>query len=160
MSEGKLLQNTKGKPMTTTYRTDFYVWTQRQADLLRNEDYADLDLPNLIEEIEALGASERRELKSRLTTILEHMLKLTCEPESRACRKWRRTILTQRITLAEFLRENYTLRSTVADFIPDAYRDARKLAVAGTKCEITAFPTECPWLAAQILDEAFMPTAP
>ncbi len=86
----------RGNDMTATYRTDFYIWTQQQADLLRNEAYAELDLPNLIEEIESLGISRRSVLKSRLRTILEHMLKLTCEPESRAANKWRRGLPSSR----------------------------------------------------------------
>jgi len=45
---------------TATYETDFYTWTVQQADLLRNEEFEELDLPNLIEEIESMGKSQRR----------------------------------------------------------------------------------------------------
>jgi len=141
----------------TIYRTDFYAWTLRQADLLRNEDYADLDRVNLIEEIESMGASERRELDHRLTTIMEHLLKLTCESQSSARAKWKRTVLTQRIDLSKLLRGNATLRATVANFIEDAYQDALKLAVAGTRCSRDNFPAHCPWTAEQILDEDWLP---
>jgi len=143
--------------MTTTYRTDFYVWTQRQADLLRNEDYADLDLPNLIEEIESLGANARRELKSRLRTILTHMLKLLCEPTAQPSAQWRGTIRTQRNDLADLLDENFTLQSTVGDFIEAAYAKAVEDAADGTKCDAVDFPATCPWTTVQILDKAFLP---
>jgi hypothetical protein len=58
-----------------SYEKDFYSWTQEQAGLLRNGQFNNLDIPNLIEEIETLGRSERRELESRLTILLLHLLK-------------------------------------------------------------------------------------
>jgi len=141
----------------TTYRTDFYAWTQEQVALLEAEDWEKLDIANLKEEIEDMGISQRKELDSRLTTILEHMLKLTCEPKSRATDKWRRTILTQRLALAKHLKENATLRAIVTDFVADAYADARELAAAGTRCSVDSFPVACPWTAKQIQDKEFLP---
>ncbi len=42
---------------TATYETDFYLWTQQQADLLRQGQFnrVDLDLANIAEEIESMG---------------------------------------------------------------------------------------------------------
>ena len=36
------------------YEADFYAWTQEQAILLHNQQWSQIDLPNLIEEIESL----------------------------------------------------------------------------------------------------------
>ena len=41
--------------MASLYDTDFYAWTQKQADLLKHQAWEKLDLPNLIEELEDLG---------------------------------------------------------------------------------------------------------
>lgn len=46
----------------STYETDFYEWTCRQAALLRSHRFAELDAENLAEEIETMGRSEKREL--------------------------------------------------------------------------------------------------
>ena len=66
--------------MSTLYRDDFVSWTREQADGLRRArdsgSNLTLDWANLIEEIEALGASERRELRSHLVRIVEHLAKL------------------------------------------------------------------------------------
>ncbi len=67
------------------------------------------------------------------------------------------TILTQRISLADLLSENHTLRATIADFIEPAYQDARELTANGTRCAIDTFPAGCPWTATQIVDKAFLP---
>ena len=61
---------------TTLYETDFYAWTQRQADLLRAETFEEVDWRNLIEEIETLGRSEKNEVQSRLIVLIMHLLKL------------------------------------------------------------------------------------
>jgi hypothetical protein len=45
-----------------TYEQDFYAWTQEQARMLRAGALAHLDIPNLVEEIESMGRSEKREL--------------------------------------------------------------------------------------------------
>lgn len=142
---------------TKLYDTDFSQWAVAQADHLRNEEYSELDLNNLIEEIESMGASQRSELHKRLMRILEHMLKLTCEPKSRAIGKWRKTILTQRLQLTHLLKTNYTLRAQIATFVDDAYQDARLLAAAGSACAIEDFSEFCPWTSDQLLDPNFWP---
>ena len=142
---------------TALYETDFSKWAVAQADHLRNEDYADLDLPNLIDEIEAMAASDRRELTKRLARIMEHMLKLTCEPKSRAVRGWKTTIDEQRLELEILLDENATLRATIAEFIPNAYKLARRFADGKMKCKIEDFPEHCPWTSKQLLNPNFWP---
>ncbi|MFM2060947.1 MAG: hypothetical protein RLZZ507_617 [Cyanobacteriota bacterium] len=37
------------------YESDFYQWTQQQANLLRHQQWHDLDLLNLIEEISKIA---------------------------------------------------------------------------------------------------------
>ncbi|WP_198017828.1 DUF29 family protein [Oscillatoria acuminata] len=37
------------------YDLDFYAWTQQQAEALKQHQWERLDLPNLLEEIAALG---------------------------------------------------------------------------------------------------------
>ncbi|MGB7442799.1 MAG: DUF29 family protein [Coleofasciculaceae cyanobacterium] len=46
-------------PASNLYETDFYAWTQEQASLLRDRQWSQLDLLNLIEEIESLGKQQR-----------------------------------------------------------------------------------------------------
>lgn len=65
------------------YDQDFYAWTQQQAQLLKEGKLADADLNHLIEEIESMGASERKELISRLEMLLTHLLKWQHQPERR-----------------------------------------------------------------------------
>ena len=58
------------------YEQDLYAWAEAQADLLRRRRFAELDLEHVIEEIEDVGGSLYREVRSRIRTIMEHLLKL------------------------------------------------------------------------------------
>jgi hypothetical protein len=60
----------------TAYETDFYAWTQEQARLLDARQFDAPDIPHLVEEITSLGKSAQRELYSRLSVLLTHLLKL------------------------------------------------------------------------------------
>lgn len=142
---------------TALYNTDFAQWAVTQADHLRNEEYAELDLPNLIEEIEAMAKRDRRDVESRLETILEHALKLRCESEADAVAGRANTIFTQRNDLLRVLDDNMSLRANIDGFIEKAYRLARKAAARVTRCKIEEFPVDCPWTVEEILDEDWLP---
>jgi uncharacterized damage-inducible protein DinB len=78
-----LEQPVKTEQSHSLYEQDFYQWTQQMATVLRNGHFDQLDIENIAEEIESLGRSDRRELKSRLTVLLMHLLKWHCQPEQR-----------------------------------------------------------------------------
>ncbi|MFO5491276.1 MAG: DUF29 domain-containing protein, partial [Cuspidothrix sp.] len=65
------------KPMTQTqiavslYEQDYLLWIEDIVQKLRNRDIEGLDIDNLIEEIEDLGRSDKRELENRLAELLE-----------------------------------------------------------------------------------------
>jgi len=138
------------------YENDFYGWTQEQAALLRAGHLSELDTDHLIEEIEALGRSEKRELESRLTVLLMHLLKWRCQTMRRS-RGWGLTIDGQRIRLARVLSDNPGLKPLLPDLLSNAYRLAKVDAAKETGMEIKSFPFECPWTFGQIMDETFYP---
>ena len=57
------------------YDQDFFAWTQEQAKLIKEKSFDKLDLINLLEEVESMGKHEKRELSSRLSLLLMHLLK-------------------------------------------------------------------------------------
>jgi len=143
---------------TSLYDTDFYGWTQRQAEALRAGDLASLDLDNLIEEVESMGKSEKRELESRLEVLLMHLLKWRYQPNLRA-RGWQLTIKEQRKRIALHLKENPSLKSHIPRAYENIYDFAVIDAVKETGMDDSVFPTQCPWTFAQITDPNFLPDA-
>jgi hypothetical protein len=85
------------------YEQDFYAWTKAQAGLLRAGRYADLDLEHLIEEVDDLGESLKRSVRSRIRTIMEHFLKLEHFPAQDPRGGWYDTVLAQRSDLVDEL---------------------------------------------------------
>ena len=139
------------------YETDFYAWTQKQAQLLRDRNLDALDLPNLVDEIEDMGRREKRELVSRLEVLLIHLLKWQFQPSLRS-RSWQLTLKEQRLRLERLLGENPSLKAGLGDYLEDAYR----LATIGAEKEtgLNLFPSGCPYSIEQILDPNFLPNDP
>jgi Domain of unknown function DUF29 len=138
------------------YESDFYAWTQQQAQVLQAEDFAELDLPNLIEELEAMGRSQKSQLANRLRVLLMHLLKLQYQP-GRASKSWRHTIREQRRRLELLLDDNPSLCREVPDRIVYAYARAREDASDETGLAIEIFPTVCSYSVEQIFATNWLP---
>ena len=65
---------------------DFDAWSVEQAALLRQRQIAEADLDLIAEEIESMGKTEKRELVSRLTVLLLHLLKWRSSRKAAASR--------------------------------------------------------------------------
>lgn len=141
---------------TALYEQDFYQWSQEQAALLREGAWQDLDGTNLAEEVESLGKRDRRELGSRLQTLLMHLLKWRYEPAERS-ESWRGTIRTARREVAAVLADSPSLRRQVPAMLTTGYADARLDASEDTGLPLRTFPEVCPWTAEQVLDGDFWP---
>jgi hypothetical protein len=141
---------------TTLYDTDFHAWAQEQAGLLRTGRLDQADIEHIAEEIESMGRSEKRELVSRLTVLLTHLLKWHFQPAFRGS-SWRRIIERQRLHLDEHLAETPSLRPLLDDGVRTAYRHARIDAEHETGLLRETFPAACPFAASQILDGEFWP---
>ena len=138
----------------TLYDQDFFAWTNEQVRLLRAGKLAQADIGHNAEEIETMGKAEKRELVSRLTVLLAHLLKWQYQPERRG-KSWRNTITTQRLDVADHLADNPSLRARLPQSITDAYKRARLAAANETDLDTDAFPTTCPWSYEQIMDPDF-----
>ncbi len=136
------------------YERDFVAWTQQQATLLRSGDLSDVDREHLAEEIESVGASERREMRNRLARLLQHLLKWQYQSGYRS-RSWATTIQVQRDELAAVLEDSPSLRNSLPAVLPRAYRLGRAWAVQETG--LGDLPESCPWDLAQLMTDGFVP---
>jgi hypothetical protein len=146
-------------PDVPLYERDFYAWTKEQAALLRAGRLADADIEHIAEEIESMGKAEKRELVSRLTVLLLHLLKWQFQPDRRGA-SWEATIMVQRRDLHRHMADNPSLQSKLDEAVGDAYGNARIMAGAETGLGAATFPAESPWPFRQMLDTEFWPGAP
>jgi hypothetical protein len=125
--------------MTTSnlclYDQDLYLWWVKTADLLKQKRFEELDLENLIEEIESMGKRERRELANRLTTIIEHLLKLSywTEVKEENARGWRVTIVEQRRQIIRLLGDSPSFKPWLEEIFLECYEVARKDTIKANK---------------------------
>jgi len=135
---------------TFDYKEDFFLWTQRQAALLRQGQWTALDAANLAEEIESMGKSDRRSLITHLVNLLLHALKREYESGRRgSCRRMSMRNTRREITL--ILDDSPSLRRQLPDLIATAYPMARRDVAEEAALPIATFPEHCPFTIERLL---------
>lgn len=124
--------------LDTLYEQDFVAWCEDTAAKLRNRDLENLDFENLIEEIESLGKSDRRELRNRLMVLLAHILKRMYVNSPENFNGWEVTIVEQRKQLKGLLKDSPSLKPYLAEVFAEVYADA--LDIVTPEYKQTQFP--------------------
>jgi hypothetical protein len=149
----------------TLYDYDFQKWIEQTVKQLRNREFAALDIEHLIEELIDLGKSEKNTLRSNLTILLAHLLKLMVQHDVPDMMKgsWYSLVLEHRQRVLNNLADTPSLKSYLVEALEKAYPDARKLAIKEGKLakfgvrvpQESEYPMICPFSVEQILDEDF-----
>jgi hypothetical protein len=146
------MSTTKTLPLHVLFERDETAWLEIMAELVAQGRYAEMDHANLSEYLSDMARRDRREVFSRLVTLVVHLLKWEFQPDHR-CGSWRGTILEQRSELRKLL-ESGTLYNHALSVLTEAYADARKRVAAETESPRATFPLECHWdLEALLADE-------
>ncbi|NCR32970.1 MAG: DUF29 domain-containing protein, partial [Microcystis aeruginosa L211-101] len=89
------------------------LWLESTINQLRQGDFQAVDWQNLLEELADLGKNNRRALKSLLTRLLEHLLKLTYwqSPRDYNQAAWKKEIRNFRLQIADLLEDSPSLKS-------------------------------------------------
>ncbi len=145
-------------PDPTAYDTDFYLWTQQQAALLRQGEFnrVDLDIENIAEEIESMGRREKHSIRSYLFNVMLHLLKWRYQPERRGT-SWNLSIRNGRHQIDRLMEDSPSLRPQLETLISKEYPQARKMAEIETDLPLETFPEQCPFTVEQVLDAEYWP---
>jgi hypothetical protein len=138
------------------YDVDDDEWLEQTINLLKNHQFQQLDLDNLIEELEYLGREKKNAVASLLDQIIRHLLLLqywTTEAEYNAVH-WQEEIYNFRTQLRRTITTN--LRKYLKDELTSIYQDALGFVKIKTTNLVT-FPTECPYSLEQLLDRSWLP---
>ncbi|HBE58627.1 MAG TPA: DUF29 domain-containing protein [Cyanobacteria bacterium UBA11149] len=141
------------------YEQDFYLWIQTTAQLLKERRFEEVEWSNLIEEIESMGRSEKKELKSRLIVLIEHLLKLMYWESEKAynARGWRNTVVEQRRQICLSLEDSPSLRSLLVDMFRDSYHIAREDTLQKYQLSSNLFPLDPPFTLEDVLNSDYLP---
>jgi hypothetical protein len=137
-------------PLADLYELDETAWLEQTAKLVSQRRFKRIDVEHLSEYLSDMAIRDRREVKSRLVTLLIHLLKWEFQPKKRS-NSWRGTIMEQRRELADIL-ESGTLRHHAEAVLEKSFAAARKQAAAETGLATDKFPQELPWTLDAIVD--------
>jgi hypothetical protein len=108
----------------TLYHSDFALWVEETAKQLKTRNTKALDWENLIEEVESLGKSQRRAVRSFLVRLLEYLLKRRYVPLSDCYRGWEIEIRNFRQRLKIELEDSPSLKNFMVEILPKSYEMA------------------------------------
>lgn len=126
--------------LNALYEQDETGWLDAMSALAARGHHAEMDLPHLSEYLADMAKRDRREVYSRLVTLLSHLLKWEHQPERRSG-SWRGTIREQRRELRQLL-ESGTLRNHAEAVLADAYAEARRQAADESELILDTFPAK------------------
>lgn len=138
------------------YDRDYYLWLSHTAQLIKEGKFDELDAANLIEEIEDLGRSEKRAIKSNLVVVLLHLLKYKYQPEKRT-NSWKASIREHRRRLRDDFRVSPSLKRYMTEVFDECYQDGREQAADETGLPLDAFPSESPFTPSETLNPDYLP---
>ncbi len=162
-----MYERVKHAVATNLYETDFVAWTAEQAAELRRLRDARLntclDLDLLAEEVEDLGSELRFAVRSQVTRIIEHLLKIEYSPAHQLRHGWQRSVRNARDEVDE--RMTPTIRRDVEKHMPELFERARRDVAASLEAyrehaELESLPTLDPDSLDEILDPDFWPQEP
>jgi len=142
--------------MDTLYDDDVIAWVEQQVALMRAGRWSELDVDNIVEEIEDVGKSEKKELESRLAVLMSHLLKWQLQPDFRGP-SWINTIREQRKSIRHRLKKSPSLRRLLSDddWLAETYRRAKIETYASTP--LTQLPDSMPWPLEDAMAMDFLP---
>lgn len=122
--------------METLHDRDFNLWLEQTAIAIRNRDLSNMDWDHLLDEIEDMGASQKRALDSYLQRLIEHILKLQywVTEVDRNKKGWTREVINFRNRINRILKKNPSLKNYIAEEYEDIWQDA--IAVMAVEFEI------------------------
>jgi hypothetical protein len=108
------------------YETDFNLWVEKTVEIIKNRDVKNMDWENLLEEIEDMGASQKRSLDSYMQRLIEHILKLKYwhSELDRNEKGWRSEVVNFRNRINRLLKKNPSLKNYLVSEYLDNYQDA------------------------------------
>lgn len=147
--------------MSDLYGDDIVLWCARQADALRRRAANEIDWDNLAEEIEGVAANQKREVRSRLRVICEHLLKWRhLREREHEGHGWRHTLSEQRRELEGLFEDSPSLRRFAGEVLQRSFTNARQDVERETGRSLGLSDDVCLWSLEEVLSLDFLPSAP
>ncbi|VXD12772.1 DUF29 domain-containing protein [Planktothrix paucivesiculata] len=147
---------TESQQTSDLYEEDYHLWLMNTIHQLQHGKLAKVDMVNLIEELEAMGRSQKSAIESNLRILLMHLLKYKYQSDKRT-NSWLFTIREHRKRLRNDFKNSPSLKRYFLEVFPESYQDARELAADETGLSINTFPVESPFSQEDTLNPDYLP---
>ena len=106
------------------HQTDFNLWTEAVTKAIAERDFSNMNWDNLIEEIEDIGASQKRALRSYTQRLIEHIFKIQYweSERHRNLNGWKAEIINFRTEIQNILEDSPSLKNYLAENYPNWYQ--------------------------------------
>lgn len=140
---------------STLYNKDYHLWLETTIQQLRSREFTHVDWENLLDELESMGKNNRRAVKSLLTRLWEHLLKLRYWESEKEYNKnkWKSEITTFRQQIRDELSDSPSLKPYLVEIFPNTYQDAKKVIARLMDKPIQFFPEAPPASSEDVLKE-------
>jgi Domain of unknown function DUF29 len=137
------------------YEQEYDRWLSETIELLKNRQFDQVDYEHLIEELEALGRSEKSAVKSLILQTIIHLLlyQFWTTEGAKNSNHWAGEIITFRVQLEDKLTTN--LSKFLELELENIYKNAR--LIAEKKTGLKNLPITCPYSLIQILEKQWFP---
>ena len=95
---------------------DFNLWTEEIKKAIANRDLENMDWDNLLDEIDDMGKSDKRALRSYTQRLIEHIFKIKYweSERERNLNSWKVEIINFRTQIANILEDSPSLKNYLA----------------------------------------------
>lgn len=134
------------------HEADFNLWLEEVKSAIANQNFENMDWDNLIDEIDDMGASQKRALDSYMKRLIEHLLKLKFwhQEQERNQRSWRGEVNAFRDSINKIIKKNPSLKNYLLEEYEDNFRSATRRVG-----ELFEIPKDCFWELEKTMDLEF-----
>jgi len=134
-----------------------YLWIQKTVKLLKEKQFDQIDLENLIDELESIGDEIKFNISDLLQNIIRYLLLLQYSHDKREKGQSYRDLIAEithyRIEINRHITENFY--KYLSNNIDQIYQYAREYVEAKSGLDI--FPKKCHYTLDNLLDENWLP---
>ena len=138
------------------YNQDYCQWIQETVKLLKQRNFQELDLDNLIEEIQDLALNEKQTIETNLIVVLKLLLKWQYQPEQQSG-EIKASIRRHRYQIRDDLKVSPSLKTHLSEIWLESYQEARLESADETDLAVEIFPEQCSFTIYNILNTDYLP---
>ncbi len=99
------------------HERDYNLWIEEIKKAIANRNLENMDWDNLLDEIDDMGKSDKRALRSYTQRLIEHIFKLKYweNERERALNGWKVEVINFRIQIMNILEDSPSLKNYLAD---------------------------------------------